>query len=66
MMEFAEEVGVDLKEYGRRLVGDGIKEEHLIFHPGVAFRTVFEGEWYYVEMPDAYGLYKVSKRFLIV
>jgi hypothetical protein len=66
MMEFAEVVGVVLEEYGRRLVGDGVKEEHLIFHPGVAFRTVFEVEGYYVEIPNAYALYKVPKQFLIV
>ena len=66
MMEFAEEVGIDLKRYGRWLVGEGVREDRLIFHPGVALRTVFEVEGYYVEIPDAYALYKVPKQFLIV
>ncbi len=66
MMEFAEEIGIDLKEYGKRLVGEDVPEKHLRFHPAVALRTVFEVEGYYVEIPNAYAHYKVPKQFLIV
>jgi DNA-binding transcriptional ArsR family regulator len=66
MMEFAEEVGIDLKEYGKRLVEDDVPEKHLRFHPAIALRTVFEVEGYYVEIPNAYAHYKVPKQFLIV
>jgi DNA-binding transcriptional ArsR family regulator len=66
MMEFAEEAGIDLKKFGRRLVGDGVREDRLVFYPGVALRTVFEVEGHYVEFPNAYTLYKVPKQALIV
>lgn len=66
MMEFAEEVGFDLTDYGRKLVGNNVREDKLKFHAGVAFRTVFEVEGHYVEFPHAYAIYKVPKKFLIV
>lgn len=66
MMEFAEEVGFDLTDYGRKLVGNSVREDVLKFHAGVAFRTIFEVEGHYVEFPNAYAIYKVPKQFLIV
>jgi len=65
-MAYAEEIGIDLQEYGRKLVGDREREDSLRFHAGIAFRTIFEVEGYYIEHPYAYTIYKIPTRFLIV
>jgi hypothetical protein len=63
---YAELVGIDLKEYGRKLVGATNSNDILEAQVGIAFRTVFEVEGHYVEIPAAFTLHKVPTRFLIV
>jgi hypothetical protein len=63
---YAELAGIDLKEYGRKLVGSTNSNDILEAQVGIAFRTVFEVEGYYVETPTAFTLHKVPTRFLII
>jgi hypothetical protein len=67
MRAYAETVGIDVLSYGRML-GDRyeIRNEILKSRVGAAFRTVFEAEGYYVEIPSAFTLHKVPTRFLIL
>jgi len=66
MQTYAELVGIDLKEYGRKLVGPTKRDDILKSQVGIAFRTVFEVEGHCVEIPTAFTLYKVPTRFLII
>jgi hypothetical protein len=66
MQTYAELVGIDLKEYGRKLVGPTKRDDILKSQVGIAYRTVFEVEGHYVEIPTAFTLYKVPTRFLII
>jgi hypothetical protein len=66
MQTYCELVGMDLKEYGRKLVGHTHRDDILKYQVGIAFRTVFEVEGYYVEAPTAFTLHKVPTRFLII
>jgi hypothetical protein len=63
---YAELVGIDLKDYGRKLVGPTTRDDILKSQVGIAFRTVFEVEGHYVEIPTTFTLYKVPTRFLII
>jgi hypothetical protein len=62
-MDFAEEVGIDLKRFAVNLTSNEDASEYVV---GVALRTMFEIEGHYVEIPHAFTVYKVPKQFLIV
>lgn len=67
MRTYADAIGIDLTSYGRALAGpQELRNELLQYQVGVAFRTVFEAEGYYVEIPAAFTLHKVPTRFLII
>jgi hypothetical protein len=62
-MDFAEQVGIDLKRYATNLTSGDKASEFIV---GVALRTVFEVERHYVEVPGAFCIYPIPKQFLIV
>ena len=67
MRTYAETVGIDLLNYGRALSDRyETRNEAFEYQVGAAFRSVFEAEGYYVEIPSAFTVYKVPTRFLII
>jgi len=63
ILDFAEEVGIDLRLFANKLTGQKEASEYTV---GIAFRTVFEVEGYYKEYPYASTEYQVPKKFLII
>jgi hypothetical protein len=66
MLVYAESIGIDTVEFGKKLVESDKRDELLRIHTAIAFRTIFEVEGHYVEVPNACTLYKIPTKFLIV
>ncbi|HDR9128361.1 TPA: hypothetical protein QDB31_005456 [Burkholderia vietnamiensis] len=65
MMDFAQSVGVDLPQFGRKLSGEDDDDGGSEFLVGIALRTILEVDGYYVERPNASSRHFVPKDVLI-